>query len=634
MTRVLLLDTQSEDAFHTYRSDIFPYLLGRLHARGVPAEWWVVTVPEASMHAGGRFVVDVPLDLAAPLLGALAAWKPTLVILSDALVPAMLAALRQAAPGARFEQAPDQDTFAATLAATERFLQTGEWASRPDDAPAALIDTVAPCFERRALGEDVPPAAPGRPVRLLSDPSCLYRRPVASNRFFRDLHDPQAIAHRGCSFCPKAAETLHPERDDAAIPRILAQIEAHQRAEPGRTLPFEVLFEDVRVFLRLEALIDQVLRAGLRPTHFYTMVRADELLRTREQLERVLPRMAAAGHGLRLVSVGAENFSKDENERFNKGIGPEQLYAYHDLVLELEQRFPGTFACPESAVFSSILWTPWTTPADLLANIDAADRLGELWLQGAVGMRLQLIDDVPITELARHDGLVTERFGELGCLAPNCLSRTGKGEQAWRFADERTAAVFHWLIRLDPIQTSVSLPPDDPHVLELRELRRHLPVPSDFGYVALARGLVHAVLALGPDASPADLVRHALGAWLRRAEPGSVAAGYSAALTALGRLRALFTRSPDGVGGYRLAAHSLEKRDARYAARVVLRCGDRELALELTSRARDERCWLASEHYNLSTSGGTAAPTEAERRLGLALLRVIDPRKEADRATT
>lgn len=630
MARVLLLDTQSEGLLSTHRSELLPFLLGLLRERQHVAEWWVVHVPLDALHAGGRFVVDLPTDQAAPVLEALAAWSPDVVVLSDRLVPALRDALQRRAPGARLVEVPEFGSLEITRADALRWLETGAWAPRDEGGVDALVARVAPCYERRRFPAGGTPDEDLAPVRLLTSRSCSYHRPLSANRFFREL-GPVAQAHRGCSFCPRSRHhAARPGLD--VVELVLAQVIAHQRAEPERGLPLEYLVEDADLFQRLDAFVERAAALRLRPSRFTVMVRADDLLRARARLERVLPRMVTAGLGLDLVSIGAENFSPSENERFNKGVTPEKLFACHALIADLQRRFAGTFSVPGSGVFAAILWTPWSTPDDLLANIAAADVLGLAWLTGAVGMRLQLFADVPITDLARHDGLTVDRFDDLGCVAANCITSADRGEQPWRFADARTAAIFRLLVRLDPIHPSVSLAPDDPLLLRLRELRRGLPEAAGFSYLALARGLVRGVVALGPEATPEALVRHAFADWLATAPPGSPAADYRDVLAAVARIRAWFAERPAGLGGWHLAAHEMHPRSGHTRASVVLGDGHRRLAFEIAAVGAEGDGWQIDGPCQLRAigDGGT---TRASHQLGLALLRLaasahLNPRRQ------
>ena len=286
----------------------------------------------------------------------------------------------------------------------------------------------------------------------------------------------------------------------------LRQIEAHQRAAPAETPRFAYLFEDSPLSAKLGDLFREVLDRGLRPSTFFFMPRADVLLALRPTLERLLPELAAAGHRLRPLSVGAENFSPDENERFNKGVTTDQLWACFELMRDFEARFPETFASADPGYFAGILFTPWTRPADLRENLEAARRLGAAWLQKVVGIRLQLWEGAAITELARHDGLTTDALvGSLRDVSAVCMSSPNDREVPWGFADPRTARLHQLLVRLEPTPEQATFGPDDALVRELRDQRARLPREQARDYVGVARGLVDAVDALGPDAPVAAL---------------------------------------------------------------------------------------------------------------------------------
>ena len=527
--RLLLLETEHDILYQHHRAEYFPFLLALARRQGWDARWWRLRVPEKYMHGGARFMVDLPPERRALLARRLKAWAPDAVVFHDRPAPELCGFLRRALPQARladltrcapWPSAPRRGRAGAGSApepaAESAPINTGVTVGQilallsggpePSGARARelLLDAVRPCFQRRFLAHKG--ESPVRqPWRLIVDSCCSYRRPLRGNRFYRKLGAALARDYVGCAFCMKA---WYSQRSHAAsrprtppVELVLRQVAAHQKGAADRKGRFEYIFEDSPFHPRIDRFFAEVLARRLKPSVFYTMMRADMLLALRPRLEALLPRLSAAGHGLRLLSIGAENFSDEENERLNKGVSAQQLWDCYDMLRDWEKRFPGAFAWADKGCFAAILFTPWTRPADLLLNLKAARRLGFEWLLRAVGTRLQLRRLAPITALARRDRLLGDWRGSCADIAATCLVSPEQVELPWRFQDPRTELIHRLLVRLDPIPEQASVPKDDPLAQELRRRRALLPKEAARDYIGLAFSIVEAVAALGPKAT-------------------------------------------------------------------------------------------------------------------------------------
>lgn len=501
MRRVALVETVSAELHRHHGAEFFPFVLGWLRARGATAEWWAFGARARGAREEVRGAVDLAGDARGLLAEHLARLAPDAVLFHSRPAPRLAEAVAAAAPSARvvdLTRAPLRAS--ATLAELARLLDRDDGA--PDGA-ALVLDAVSPCFERRIL--DGADTCAAQAARLAGEIACAYRPLVREAAPYRDLA--AAGEHRGCAFCDRGAPPSPAARRPRTSPRELAlrQIEAHQRDRASEGAPFAYLVDDGRLAADVGGLLEAVIERGLRPCTLHVMPRIDEVLAQRERLRRVLPRAAAAGHRVGLLSTGVENFSPDENERLNKGISPAQVWACLDLLRELETAAPGTFFV-EPGVFAGILFTPWTRPADLRANLEAARRLGRGWLERVMGTRLQLFPDTPIAALARRDRLVADRLGSAGDVDAVCLSSPDATELPWRFADRRTELAHAILVRLDPIAFSARVA-GDPLTAELRALRAGLPGALAGDYVELSAAIVDAVEALGATATPAEIFR-------------------------------------------------------------------------------------------------------------------------------
>ncbi len=493
---LVLVETLHADVQRHHRAEIFPYLLALADIVGWTAQWLVVPVPPETMHVGTRYTIGLPDDVRAELEEALEALRPRLIVFHDRPTPELAEFVAQASGGGRVV---DLTGFRHATPPTEDLVEHVGLGPVPDDVPTSLCDLEHPRFDRVALA-----GAPlsGRPVRLAGTLICPYRQPLATNPFFEGIDDPAIREYRGCSFCGRGNRDRVARESDPFAP-VLRQILAHQRATPPSDQQHEYMLGDFSG--ELWRFLDHVLAAGIAPSTFTTMVRADQLVRTRERMEASLARMHEAGHRLSLISIGAENFSPTENLRFNKGVTPERLWECADLIEDWEQRFPQTFSCPDRGYFSAIIFTPWTRPEDLRANFTAGRRLGREWLRRALGTRLQLIHDTPIIALAHHDGLTDRRGSALDDIAAICVSDPNVEEVQWRFADERVARMHQVLVRLEPEPRFRRFPDDDPLYLEVREHRAGLVHALSDNLADLCFAVVDAIETVGPEAPVSEV---------------------------------------------------------------------------------------------------------------------------------
>lgn len=490
MPRVVLVETQHADVHRHHRAEYFPFLQGLARHHGAQSAWWVYSVPPAHMHVGERYVVDLAPAQRERLARDLAAFGADVVVFHDRPAEALRETVLAARPGVRLVDLTRLGTRHGdeSVADTPHTVLLDCLGIASTEQPLPLLDVALPDFERTYVE-----GAPARrlPARLALPPQCVYRRPVVGNPAYAGLETPSVREHLGCAFCPQD-HRREARLTTSPVELAIRQIVAHQAATE-ESPPHEYLFEDTPLSPRLTELFEAVLARRLRASTFYTMIRVDVLLGMRALLEELLPRLRDGGHALRVLSIGAENLSDAENLRFNKGITQGQIWSCHAMIEDFQARFPGTFACPDFGFFSAILFTPWTTPADLLINVEGARRLGRMWLNRVIGTRLQLWEGMPITDLARRDGLVAERAGaSVGDIEAICRSSPDQREIPWRFADPRTARLHSILIRLPPAPNQVRFREDDPLLARVRALCSRLPREIREDYVGLVSALVQA----------------------------------------------------------------------------------------------------------------------------------------------
>ena len=511
MTRILLLETRHQERHRHHRAEVFPYLRGLARRMGWECQWWVVSVPRGHMHAGLRYVVDLPDETRARIAEELADWRPDTIIVHDRPADSLLDRIRQAAPESRVVEIEESTHDTRHGGAPRRLLGDGdEGADLASSEDGLLLDVIRPDFEQRLLGTEDDAGSDeeraAQPLRLAAELCCAYRRPVRDNPVYRDLDSDVVRAHEGCAFCLMPHGSYGRQFRTHPVEHTLRQVEAHQSASDDRISRFYYLMGEGSLGNDLLPFLRAVAEGDYRPSTFHVMPRADALLAQRGRWEDLLPLLQKKDHQVRLLSVGAENFSAEENLRFNKGVTAEQLWDCLDLMKDFEARFPNTFASGDPGYFAGILFTPWTRSEDLLVNLEAARRLGPVWLNKVIGIRLQMWEGAPITELARRDGLVVERLeGSIAHAIPESVSNANDSDVPWRFADAETERIHGLLIRLEPLSQQAALPKDDATRLEIRELRAKLPRWYAEDYIGMAAGIVHAVCARGIDAPISEL---------------------------------------------------------------------------------------------------------------------------------
>ena len=424
-----------------FRTSAYPFLLSLARTLGWRASWSALGV---RYDPSLRYTLE-PGDLKS-LRAELRRRQPDIVVFNERLRDDQWTGL--ASGGARLVYCPlDEDL--ASLGAFAR-EQLGAAAPRLDDP--YLAERLRPCFTRRVL--NAAPWAAGAPIRVVTGPRCSYRTRAAEHPLYRRLGLPSR--HMGCSFCFAG---LLPERPFARDPVAFAARAAAAacRARPSAGQERRFVFVGHELWRRLEDLAAALARHGVRGAELSFMPRLDEFLSQRRTLARLLPRLAGRDLSLRLYGMGVENFSPAENRRLNKGIAAAQVHEAAALVAKLCARWPRHFRYP-SRHLSTILFTPWTTPADLLINLRHIGSCPLIHHGSVLGSRLQLFPGRPITALAERDGLVVQE-GDERSYNSGCIVAADQSELPWRFAQPQTAVLWRLARRLSTNRRG--LPEDD-----------------------------------------------------------------------------------------------------------------------------------------------------------------------------
>ena len=370
-------------------------------------------------------------------------------------------------------------------------------AARPDGNPGTRVRWTS-------LLDGEEPAGPP----TISGPSrgCPYLADTRLNPHFAGLGlDPEHIQTHGCAFCLDNVGSYAQVGERETVSSWIAQI---RRIRAERPEARELLLTDERPHPFLPAFFRAlVAEPDLAPVELLVKSRVDWLL---EHADGALAEAAAlagqGGHTLHVYLVGFESFEPFHLELFNKGVTVEDNVRAVARLRELEARFPGAFEASRLRCHGIVLFTPWTLPEHLLTS---ARRMRELRFHelrsGALRTRLRLYPGVPLTEKARADGLLADRFDPA---RPDRAAEQGYDASVpWRFAEPLTEAVFHAANAYPASER------DELHEAELLELAVHfvLEWPALRSAPALAAPALRRALAQVGPREAAERVRVGVG---------------------------------------------------------------------------------------------------------------------------
>jgi hypothetical protein len=291
---------------------------------------------------------------------------------------------------------------------------------------------------------------------LVFGEECTYDRPLSSLPAYREVTLSGCVRQGGCAFCNR------PPHDSKR--RFELEDARRQLASLHRTLP---PFEG-RLAVRLlgepaighvEQLANIVREMEFPAADWLLDSRADRLAARETALARACDSLEGTGHKIHVALIGVESFVRSDLERMNKGVDPLQNLDAAIALLRLERDHGETFGFRAFGGLSTVFFTPWTTLEDLAFNLRVVQQcgLGDFAAK-VLSDRLRLEPRLPITALARHEGLVVERYEDP---AFDTASRNFYGtEVPWRFRDRRIEPLSRLFVRLHA--ASSGAPVDDP----------------------------------------------------------------------------------------------------------------------------------------------------------------------------
>lgn len=465
--RLLLLEFLHPDPYRQFRSEEFPFLQGFARGHGIETRWlYEAAGPEARPH--GEFVIEPPAERRAAVVAAVRNFSPTVLVTNETCGPSFASALKDI-PGLRRIVSIERDVphYGAVEVGHLR-----DWMGLPPGdlpADALVVDHAVPDYASAPVEPDVGVAT--RMLTIIGGAPCVYRRPLRTNPWFADVDLTGANRIGGCSFCLGDTVGTNWERQvSSPVALALLQIRRFRETAPASRRTDRYRLFAYGVFQRIDAFFAGILTVGLPPSEFHFSCRPDEFLGRVEVIESLLPRLERHGHSIHIWNMGVENFSPDENARFNKGLDTEQVARALDRMRGLEERWPHAFAFMRHGGLSFILFTPWTTLDDLALNAREARRLGvdPVFLRS----RLQLRPGTPIALLAARDGLTAPSFDQPSPLDFSCQCYPDEEEVPWRFRHPEVAVAYRVMLRLGD---GSRIPEDDPLRRFLGETMAALP---------------------------------------------------------------------------------------------------------------------------------------------------------------
>lgn len=434
--KVLLCEIVGENKYARHRGDSFPFVKGFLNGMGIYNEWVVVAVPH-NTDARFRYNVTFKRQDERLLNDYIERNQITHLIMNESLCPSQMEGIKEKLDGRVmcFEDIPEIDRL-------DRygFMKLRNWldngASSAETDALLEIQSVVPDYQKVMLNKLSMRVSPL--VRILCGSSCGYANPVQKNPYYKDIPSEIIRSFNGCAFC-FGGGSISECPESFPMDFVLRQINLSGRVGVEDGAVPEYWIEGNNIFKNMDGLFYRLVETSHPPSVFYFQPRIDDVCKNAPEIEKLLPVLRASGHALTFFSMGVENFSAVENERLNKGVTLQDFMRCHKFMMEWSTRYPNTFFFNKHGAFSFILFTPWTRMEDVEVNIKWFKyfEFDDVHLIS----KLQLFPDMPVTELARHDRLLGEKFPET-IFDSGCMEAKFTEELPWRFQDERVGVFY------------------------------------------------------------------------------------------------------------------------------------------------------------------------------------------------
>jgi hypothetical protein len=478
--RLMLIEFFPDALRRNERSMLFPFLKGLAQEKGIETTWLCFGARQYDMRPGSEeWTSSVGRGGSTSLeLGMrLDLFRPTHIISSDELQGEMKKRLDASRPRAGFVVMPsstqayqggpedgEPDEVVSCDPNDRRHYARCAWffdwlgLSEPARDAKYLIEEAVPNYATEFGDEAAHTLKPL--ISIASGVLCGNRRRLRDNPLFKGIL-PAASApgqpeggHHGCSFCgsDRAPLTSSGANIPALVEKQFRGILETAGAEGRNKGLYE--FFDIQAFWKFDEVFDVILRLKVPPAIFLFNPRVDDVLRAKERIAKTLPALEKAGHEVRILSMGIENFSTNESARFNKGITVEHVDGFLALAKEWGSAYPTVFkpfrGGSEKVELGFILFTPWTTLKDIRINLEQAKARNfaeqGYWLYSTLHIR----PGDPLFLLAKKNGgILGGGFSDKGQLF-GLFKNEGDGAKVvrWRFRDPKVADFFAVIVRI------------------------------------------------------------------------------------------------------------------------------------------------------------------------------------------
>lgn len=514
-TRKLLLIEFLQEECCFNKSKFFPFLKGLAQRCGVETLWLFFVAPLRFAHEyeiRGKcrdfgYVVDLPENDIEFLRKQISSFKPSHIISSEMLLVRGIDFLCESCPDAEILFLKEEREFDLPRFADEKRLSqsgaAGDFAGRgdmettlyksgwfldwlgiidPEAADSYIIESAKPDYLAVPANESARNAKIF--VKIMSGTQCLYRKSLKKNPFFKDVDLSMSTKDFSCSFCNYPSGLMVDSGDADPVRLAETQFRALLEAAGGKGRD-STLYDiyDIRLFLQFERFFGMILSLEYPAGNFYFSPRIDEILGTKRQIDAVLPSLARAGHKVKILGIGLENFSETENLRFNKNVTLEKVDRLLNLLDRWEREYPGVFQVgPVGRNFSFIMFTPWTTIEDVEKNlthgIERNFPPNGYWIIST----LQLEIGSPITALARKEGDILSDDYEDEALRyfTMFLQYDPRFVLPWRFKERKVFDLYRTIARIhasiETREISHARLFSDPQYEKVAKMYRDLPV--------------------------------------------------------------------------------------------------------------------------------------------------------------
>ncbi len=542
--RLLLVEFLNDDPLHQHRIRRFPYFQGFARRNGFETRWVSIAAGREARPVH-PWEVELPSDRLQLLVGAITDFGPTVLVTNERLGASTSAALAAACPDIRRTTPPGtlyEDTTiwsVSVLLGLEEDRETrpevagsgvaggglwrrlvawvGRWGASGEagGSPWALLEDEEPDYASCRLDPGNPTADHFVPIFI--NPACLYTRSIERNPVFEGMSGEFAGWKGGCTFCQRHGGVEGAVLDrEVAVAHVVGQLRRYHETTSSESRRSRFLMFVAPMLRWIGDVFSEMLALGIPPVDLFFSCRVDEFLTAEPSVRQWLPQLAEAGHRLHFWQIGLENFSPDENLRFNKGVSPQQIEQATVALTELEESWPQTFYFQRHGGYGMIVFTPWTRLADLRINASEIRRLGLREQYTMLTSVLLLREGTPLECLARADGLLLEADEPPSPFDAICITAWGEDALRWRFRHREVAAVHEALAALFPGRGAVV---GNAVEATLKRLRDRFPDVELEEAEALAR-LVDAAEAMA-DASPSDLLERLWETLVSSGGPGT-----------------------------------------------------------------------------------------------------------------